>query len=278
MADFWGAVLISLIAGLSTAIGGLYSLFVKKISSNTMGALLGFSAGTMLVVSFVDLIPEALHVMEGMWNPAILLAIFFSVGAIGLMLVDLFLPHFELETITSDDVPVDSVEKSSDIAVSVERHDKMLRLGWLMVIGIAIHNLPEGIVVGASYAYQPEFGLFVGLAIMIHNIPEGVAVATALMASGQTSRGKIIGLTLMSGLAEPIGALIGAGLIVGLSPVGGAIATGFSLAFAAGVMVYVTVDELIPTAHMHVSKKHIVGIGLVIGIMFILFLSGFLPE
>jgi len=113
---------------------------------------------------------------------------------------------------------------------------------------------------------------------MIHNIPEGIAVATALIASNHRSRGKIVVLTLLSGLAEPFGALLGIGLILGLGPLYGTIITGFSLAFAGGIMVYITTDELIPTAHMECTNKHRMGVGLLLGMVFIMFLTALVPP
>lgn len=274
MSDFLNAVLLSLIAGAATGLGGLYTIFVKKTNYDTLGTMLGFSGGVMLVVAFINLMPEALLVLQGVGSPALLLALFFSVGVIAMLIIDLKIPHVEIVTGTC----APETKGQPERAISVERHDSMYRLSWLMVLGIAIHNLPEGLVVGASYAYQPHFGIYVALAILIHNIPEGVAVATGLLVGTGRSKGRIILLTLLSGMTEPLGAIIGAALIIYLSPLWGAIMTGFSLAFAAGVMVYVTTDELIPTAHLQCTKKHVVGIGLVLGMMFILFLAAIIPS
>ncbi len=292
MADVLIALLLSVIAGASTGIGGLYAIFVKKIKSNTLGLLLGFSAGIMLLISFIGLIPEALTVMKTLWNPPLLLAIFFTTGVIVMMVLDLKVPHIEPATCDApgephrkrwgggNGAPMANTEQEphSDIGLSVERHDSEYRLGWLILIGITIHNLPEGLVVGASYSFQPQFGLYVMVAIMIHNVPEGLAVAIALIASNHRSKAQIIGLTLLSGLAEPLGALVGIGLIVGLGPLYGVVVTGFSLAFAAGIMVYITTDELIPTAHMECTNKHRMGVGLLLGMMFILFLTALIPP
>jgi len=274
MFEFLNAVLLSLIAGAATGLGGLYTMFVKKTNFNTLGMMLGFSGGVMLVVAFINLIPEALLVLQSIGHPSLLLALFFSVGVIAMLLIDLGIPHVEIVTGSCD------IETSGrpQRAVSVERRDSLYRLSWLMALGIAIHNLPEGLVVGASYVYQPHFGIYVALAILIHNIPEGVAVATGLFAGSGRSKGRIILLTLLSGMTEPLGAILGAGLVVYLSPVLGLIVTGFSLAFAAGVMVYVTTDELIPAAHLQCTKKHVVGIGLLLGMVFILFLAAIIPS
>jgi ZIP family zinc transporter len=298
--EFLNAVLLSLIAGAATGFGGLYTFFVKRPNYNTLGALLGFSGGVMLVVAFINLLPEALLVLRSFSSPSLLLALFFSVGVAAMLLIDLRIPHIELAT---GDVKGDIGRQPEDgpcveerparefrgrrrrrwhggheYALSIERRDTVYRLSWLMVIGIAIHNLPEGLVVGTSYIYQPHFGIYVALAIMIHNIPEGVAVATSLLVSGNRSKARIVLLTLLSGMTEPVGAIVGAAVIISFSQLWGVIITGFSLAFAAGVMVYVTTDELIPAAHMECTKKHVVGIGLMIGMVFILFLAGIIPS
>lgn len=300
MLEFLNAVLLSLIAGTATGLGGFYTFFVRRPNYNTLGALLGFSGGVMLVVAFINLLPEALLVLAPFSSPSLLLALFFGVGVAAMLLVDLRIPHIELATGgCKDDIRRQPEEKPSvdecrgrgvrgrrrrhwhgghEYALSVERRDTVYRLSWLMVIGIAIHNLPEGLVVGTSYIYQPHFGIYVALAIMIHNVPEGVAVATSLLASGNRSKARIVLLTLLSGMTEPVGAIIGAAAIISFSQLWGVIITGFSLAFAAGVMVYVTTDELIPAAHIECTKKHVVGIGLMIGIVFILFLAGIIPS
>ncbi len=276
MADILTAVLLSVLAGASTGLGSLYAIFVKKIKVDTLGILLGFSGGVMLVISFIDLMPQALAVMRSLWNPPILLASFFAIGVFTLMLIDLKIPH--LESAACDLPDGKTVTSNPDIGLSIERHDKMYRLSVFMVLGITIHNIPEGLVVGASYIFQPQFGIYVALAILIHNIPEGVAVSTALLGRNHFSRGKIFLITLLSGLAEPIGALLGALLIAGLGPIWGVVMTGFSLAFAAGIMVYITVDELIPTGRMNCSNKHQMGIGILLGIVFILFLTSVVPP
>ncbi len=275
MADLLAAVLLSVIAGASTGLGGIYAIFVKKLKSDTLGLLLGFSAGIMLVVSFIDLIPESLAVMKSLWNPPVLLATFFTIGVVTMMLIDLKVPHIESATA---ECSMDAKEKGKDFGMSIERHDSESRIGKLLFIGITIHNLPEGLVVGASYAFQPQFGIYVAMAIMIHNIPEGIAVATALLGSNHRSRGKIVLLTLLSGLAEPLGALIGVLIIFSLGPLYGAIITGFCLAFAGGIMVYITTDELIPVAHLVCTNKHRMGVGLLLGMMFIMFLTAIVPP
>jgi ZIP family zinc transporter len=146
----------------------------------------------------------------------------------------------------------------------------MLRAGMLMAIGITLHNLPEGLIVTAGYAYVPRLGLIIAIAIMLHNIPEGVATAIPLIAAGMKPS-KIAALTLLSGLAEPVAALIGVFVFSLLNRT----VIGYSLAFAAGVMTYITADELIPVAHEY-GHKHTVSVALLLGIIFALLVDAIL--
>jgi ZIP family zinc transporter len=132
--------------------------------------------------------------------------------------------------------------------------------GVIMSLGITIHNIPEGMIVGAGYAAMPAFGIVLAIAIALHNIPEGVAVAVPLCASGCSKR-KTFLITLVSGLAEPLGAVIAVtflSFIPGVLPV--------LLGFAGGVMTYLTMDELIPTAQKY-GSPHAIGLGLMAGLI-----------
>jgi ZIP family zinc transporter len=134
-------------------------------------------------------------------------------------------------------------------------------------VGITLHNLPEGIAVGAGYLENPQFGLFVAMAIMIHNIPEGIATALPLCKGG-IRRWDALRVSFLSGLAEPIGALIASLFLVRFNNlVPGA------LAFAGGVMVFITLDELIPTAR-EFGHEHYTAIGIILGSLFVFILSG----
>jgi len=148
------------------------------------------------------------------------------------------------------------------------KNPQMLRRGLLIAAGITLHNFPEGFVVAAGYAYTPALGIIIAVAILFHNIPEGVATAMPLVEAGVAPL-KVFVVTLLSGLAEPLAALLG---VMGFSVVGTPTAVGFALVFAAGVMVYITVDELIPVAHEY-GYKHTVSVGLLLGIIFALLIN-----
>jgi len=140
----------------------------------------------------------------------------------------------------------------------------MLRAGMLMAIGVTLHNLPEGLIVTAGYMYLPRLGLIIAIAIMLHNIPEGVATATPLLAAGMKPS-RIALLTFLSGLAEPFAAMSGVFVFSLLNRT----LIGYSLAFTAGVMTYITADELIPVGHEY-GYKHTVSAALLLGIIFAL--------
>jgi len=138
----------------------------------------------------------------------------------------------------------------------------------LAAIGITIHNIPEGIAVGAGYMHVPKFGIFIAIAIALHNIPEGIVTVLPLCKSG-VSKSKAVGIALLSGLVEPIGAMIAALFLVPFDSL-----LPYALAFAAGVMVFITLDEIVPIAR-EFGQKHFTAIGTIIGSIFVFILSGF---
>jgi len=235
--------LLSLVAGLATGIGGLIVLFLKRVSDRIVSLSMGFASGVMLMVAFNNLFLEAEKFITH-----IELIILFSFGAVTMIVLDLAIPHIELTTRNAN----------SESA-------RMVRTGALMAVGITLHNLPEGLVVATGYAYAPSLGLVIAIAICLHNIPEGVATAIPFMKAG-TKPSKIATITFLSGLAEPLAALVGA---IALSIIGTRTIIGYSLVFAAGVMTYITADELIPVAHEY-GFKHTVSVGLLLGIIFAL--------
>jgi len=237
--------LISLISGLSTGIGGLV-VFFSKPNKNVFGFLMGFTAGVMLTLSFHELVNESIHLSN-----YIITTIGFGSGALFMFLIEYFIPHNHL--------PFKSKNNNY--------HPKLFKTGILTAIGITIHNIPEGIAVGAGYMHLPEFGLFIAMAIALHNIPEGIVTALPLHKCGM-SKWKAFSIALFSGLVEPIGALMAISLLVPFKNlIPGA------LAFAAGVMVFITLDELIPTAREH-GNRHCTAIGTIIGAIFVFILSG----
>ncbi len=239
-------VLLSLAAGLATGAGGLFAIRMRAFSDRVASLSMGFASGVMLLVAFNGLFFEAMALLSHLELIAM-----FSAGAAIMILLDLILPHIELTA-------------RSDI-----REKSVYRTGTLMAAGIALHNLPEGLVIAAGYSYMPELGLVIAISIMLHNFPEGIVTAIPLKLAG-TKSSKIALITLISGLAEPLAALLGVSL---LSAIGdGRLIIGSSLALAAGVMTYITADELIPVAHEY-GYKHTVSVGLLLGLIFALLID-----
>ncbi len=240
---------LSLLAGLATGVGGLIVLFIRRISDRIVSLSMGFASGVMLMVAFNNLFLEAEKILVH-----VELITFFALGAILMMALDLVIPHIE---------PTRRKENG--------QNERMQRSGVLIAIGITLHNLPEGFVVAAGYIFNPILGLIITAAIMLHNIPEGMATAIPLSEAG-TKPLKIAVITLLSGMAEPIGALLGTAALSFFAP---RIVIGYSLVFAAGVMTYITADELIPVAHEY-GFKHTVSVGLLLGIIFALVVDALL--
>jgi len=196
----------------------------------------------MLLVAFNNLFLEAARLLAH-----VELIVMFSSGALVMVVLDLAIPHIELTTRREE-----------------AGNRRMFRRGMLIAIGITLHNFPEGLVVSAGYTYAPRLGMIIAIAIMLHNIPEGVATAVPFTVAGM-KQSKIAILTFLSGLAEPVAALVG---VVAFSFLEQSV-IGSSLAFAAGVMTYITADELIPVAHEY-GHKHTVSVALLLGIIFAL--------
>ena len=241
-------IILSVLAGSATGLGGLIVLRFGEISNRKLGFLMGFAGGVMLVVSFVELYTEAANVLNP-WQ----VTLAFALGTICMMAIDLTLPHIEFGAWE---------EGVND--------RELFNSGLVIAIGMSIHNLPEGIVVSAGYSHVPELGILVAIMICLHNIPEGIATVSPLIQSG-VDKWRAERLATLSGLVEAVGALIGVLVIASL----GVSIVGWGLGFAAGVMTYVTIDELIPVAHDYCSldHKHMVSTGLLLGMIFAMILG-----
>lgn len=212
--------IIGLLSGmLGTVGGGLLVLVIREVKSRFLSIVLGVSAGIMTVVIFFDLIPEA-QMTGSVWSS--LTGLLLGVALISIL--DMFFPHQHF--------------------VSMEggrRH--YLKAGLLLAIGIALHNVPEGLAIGAGYSSASALGLGLAIIMAVQNFPEGMAVAVTLSLAGLKNT-KIILITLLSGIPMGIGSFIGA-YLGNISD----LILSISLGFAAGAMLYITFDELIPDAH-----------------------------
>jgi len=249
------ALIIPTIAGLCTGIGSAIAYLIKKPKLSYLSFSLGFSAGVMIYISFMELLPEALARVGKGWA---ITAFFFGIISIGL--IDLLMP--EEKNPHHYRQPSDTVKVGGD--------KSLFRTGLLTALTIGIHNFPEGIAIFGTALSNMRLSVIIALAVAIHNIPEGVSVSVPIFyATG--NRGKAFIYSFLSGLAEPLGG-IAAFLI--LMPFLSEERLACLLAFVSGIMVYISVDELLPMAHRY-GHNHTVILGIIVG-MFVIALSLFI--
>ncbi len=218
------AFLLTAAAGLSTTIGSGLALLVRKPGAKLMGFALGFSAGVMVLISFVELLPGSIQSIGFLPAHAGLLA-----GMAGFLVIDLLIPH--------DYVGEHDHHETPDA-------NGLRRVSMLLILGIGIHNLPEGMVTFVSALQDSHLGLAVAVAIAIHNIPEGLAVSAPVYAA-TGSRRKAFLWSFLSGISEPVGAALAAVILL---PFLSTTVLGWVLAIVAGIMISISLDELIPVA------------------------------
>ena len=251
---------LTLIAGLATGIGSLIALLAKRTNTKFLCASLGFSAGVMLYVSFMELIPEAktelvLHFGDKTGTMSLLLAFFGGMGLI--MLIDFLIPE------SNNPHELQGVE---DMRNSGNQQKTLHRMGIMVALSLAIHNFPEGIATFASALNGLSVAIPITIAIAIHNIPEGIAVSVPIFHATGNKR-KAFWLSFLSGLAEPAGALIA---YFFLMPFWSPLVNGILLSAVAGIMVYISLDELLPTAEKY-GEHHISISGLIAGMILMAF-------
>ncbi len=254
------AFALSALAGLSTAIGSALALFFRRTNRRFLAVALGVSAGVMIYVSFVEILPEAIESLSesygerwGSWAGA---GAFFG-GLLVAAVIDRLIPA---EHNPHEPRPIEQMSAEHS-------RRKMMRMGLFSALAIAIHNFPEGLAAFSAALTNPTVGVSVAVAVAIHNIPEGISVSVPIyQATG--SRKKAFWLSALSGLAEPVGALVGYGLI---SVVFSEAVLGVALGSVAGIMVFISIDELFPAAREY-GEGHLAIYG-VIGGMAVMALS-----
>lgn len=245
------AFLLTLFAGLSTGIGSLLAFNKKATSKTFLSFALGLSAGVMIYVSFVEIFvkaKDALILDFGVKNGYILTTLSFFTGVFLIGLIDKLVPDKE------------NPHEIRDVSEMKAKDHKLLRMGLFSALAIAIHNFPEGLATFIAALQNPTLGIGIAVAIAIHNVPEGIAVAVPIyQATG--SRKKAFLYSFASGLSEPIGALLGYFLLRHFLTDS---MFGFVFGLVAGIMVYISLDELLPTAEKY-GKHHIAIYGLITG-------------
>lgn len=246
------AFLLTLIAGLSTGIGSCIAFMAKKTNRKFLSISLGFSAGVMIYVSMIEIFFQAqsllvtkLGELKGHWTTVLA---FFG-GMLLIAIIDKLIPAEE------NPHEVKSIEEDES-----SKPKKLMRMGLFTALAIALHNFPEGLATFVSAMQDSSVAIPIVAAIAIHNIPEGIAVSVPIyQATG--SKGKAFRYSFLSGLAEPVGALVG-WLI--LMPYMNDVLFGIIFASVAGIMVFISFDELLPAAREY-GEHHLSIYGLISG-------------
>ncbi|SDC80975.1 MULTISPECIES: ZIP family metal transporter [unclassified Candidatus Frackibacter] len=235
-------LVMSLLAGLAIVLGGLLTFIMDKLSSKLLAAILGFSAGIMIFISIFKFIPSS-------WNNNTPLVTILGLG-MGITLVwllDIFIPHHCLH------------RSHSENNGSSNNDGQLIKIGLVIGSGVALHNLVEGLAVGAGHFAEEHLGIYIALALALHNLPIGVAIATPLKL-GRLNNINILLITTLVGLFTPLGALIS----LYLYKISEAFIS-FGLALSAGLMLNIILRELIPEAYEY--NKGFASLGLILGII-----------
>ncbi len=251
------------VAGLATGVGSLIALTSKRSTTRFLSVSLGFSAGVMIFVALGELFGDAVKHLTGIWGPrggywAALAGFFGGMGLIALidkLVPEAVNPH-EARAEEAAEHEAAGVPSCPDLAPP-KHGARLLRMGLLTALVIAIHNFPEGIATLFASLESPRFGIAIAFAIAIHNIPEGIAVSVPVYyATG--SRKRAFWYSFATGLSEPLGAAIG--YVFLRNHIGGPL-FGFVVAAVAGIMIYISLDELLPSAREY-GKPHLAMAGL----------------
>ena len=260
------ALLLPVLAGLSTTIGSTLGLFARKPGPRAMSLSLGFAAGVMVLISFTELLPHGVEVVGFFWG----YTAFFG-GMAAMFAIDLLIPHHYIAEKQNRRVRAPEADRCRQRWRGArQRHGstvpepRLFRTAVLIALGVTIHNFPEGIATFAGALHNSHLGVAIALAIALHNIPEGLAISVPVYAA-TGSRAQAFLWSFLSGIAEPIGAVVAA---LFLLPFLSEVLLSLVLAAVAGVMVFISLDELIPVAgsfgEQHLS---ILGIGIGMAVM-----------
>jgi len=260
---------LTLIAGLSTGIGSLIAFFAKKTNKKFLSVSLGFSAGVMIYVSMIEIFQkaqDALMLEFGEKMGAVWTVIAFFGGMFLIALIDKLIPSaenpHEPKNVLADCEGCGDCEVCVKELKAKKQREQLMRTGLFTALAIAIHNFPEGMATFVSAFQDPSIAIPIVAAIAIHNIPEGIAVSVPIyQATGSRKQAFLYSFT--SGLAEPIGALIGWLVLI---PIMSDMVYGIIFAAVAGIMVFISVDELLPSAREY-GEHHLSIYGLIAGMM-----------
>ncbi len=264
------ALLVSALAGLATSVGGLLVLNRKTLERRYLAVALAFAAGAMVIISLVQIIPLGIEYMEQTsTDRRALLVVWgsFFAGIAFVLVIDRLLP---------DVLNPSEIEGREDEFTTGDHKSArvLMRSGVLVALVLGLHNLPEGLATFFTTYQDPKVGITLAVAIAIHNVPEGIAVAAPVYAATK-SRRKAFWWATVSGLTEPVGALIAAAMVSWVIPPQ---FFGVFYGLVAGMMVFIALDELLPAAWRYQTDKHQTIYGMLGGmatmaVSFILFAS-----
>lgn len=249
--NFWPAMLLTIFAGMSTGIGSMIAFFSKRSNLRFLSWATGFSGGVMLYVSFVEMLPTAVATLEAerATNGAEWVATLALFGGIILSFaIDQLIPHADNPHEQRSDQELACVGELCAIPAEEERPMAHLeRTGTFTALAVGVHNFPEGMATFLAALADPTLGVGIAIAIALHNIPEGISVSVPIFyATGD--RRRAFSWSLLSGLAEPVGALVGYLVLRQFLTPG---LMGILFAGVAGVMIYISLDELLPTSRAY---------------------------
>ncbi|MCH2023223.1 MAG: zinc transporter ZupT [Saprospiraceae bacterium] len=258
------AFVLTILAGLATGIGSLIAFFVKEKSTKLLTFAMGFAAGVMLYVSFVEILPEAIRELTDAYNgdkktSTCYGVLSFFIGMLIVGIIDKLIPSAENPHEFAN-TQLKKIESKGEDTLDKGNPQKLMRVGILTALALAIHNFPEGIATFIAALDDPALGITIAVAIAIHNIPEGIAVSMPIFfATGDRKKAFIY--SFLSGVVEPLGAIL---VYFILMPFITPALMGFLLAGVAGVMVFISLDQLLPAAEEY-GEHHLSIYGVVLG-------------
>ncbi|MDX8336091.1 zinc transporter ZupT [Candidatus Cetobacterium colombiensis] len=257
MSNIAFAFFLTLLAGLSTGIGSCIAFLSKRTNTKFLSVTLGFSAGVMIYVSFVEIFVKARESLvryAGDYKGGIITVVSFFGGMLFIAIIDKLIPNYE------NPHEIREVEEMND--KKIKSKSSLHRMGIFSALAITIHNFPEGLATFMSAIENPTLGVSIAIAIAMHNIPEGIAVSVPIYFS-TGSRKKAFIYSFLSGLSEPVGALVGYLLLL---PFMNELIFGVIFAGVAGIMVFISLDELLPAAENY-GEHHLSIYGLISGMV-----------
>ena len=263
----WLGIIATIGTGLATGIGALPIFFTKNITRRLLDALLGAAAGIMLAATSFSLIVPAIEKGGGGVRGATITLIGILCGGFFIDFVDKFFPDTNLLSNAVNNKKINENGYSRDLLGRFNMSPDMRKI-WLFIIAITVHNFPEGLAVGVGFGDGDiANGLSLAIAIGLQNLPEGLAVALPLLRQNY-SKTKAFLIALFTGLVEPIGGLIGVGLVQIARPI-----LPFALAFAAGAMLFVISHEIIPESQNNGGNSKLAAHALLIKFIIMIFLN-----